>query len=93
MQTHSFPTDTAGLSEAGATEILDLSDGDGQWHARGGPRFQAGLDGLADVGQGLVFGPALGDTAGYGRTLGDDHAGFIPIQAHEEFHHDLQDLF
>ena len=48
--------------------------------------FETPDDGLANVFQGLGFRASLGDAAGNGRTLGNQHAGFVGFQRHEQLH-------
>ncbi len=47
---------------------------------------EPGGDGLLDIVQGLFFVPALGDTAGEGRTLDHEPAVFVLFQGHMKNH-------
>ena len=48
--------------------------------------FETPSDGLANVFQGLGLRASLGDAAGNGRTLGNQHAGLVGFQCHEQLH-------
>ena len=49
-------------------------------------RFETPSDGLADVFQGLRLRASLGDAAGNGRALSNEHAGLVGFQRHEQLH-------
>jgi hypothetical protein len=49
-------------------------------------RFETSSEGLANVFQGLGFRASLGDAAGNGRALGNEHAGLVGFQRHEQLH-------
>ena len=48
--------------------------------------FETPSDGLADVIQRLGLRASLGDAAGNGRALSDEHAGLVGFQRHEQLH-------
>ena len=48
--------------------------------------FETPSDSLADVFQGLGLGASLGDAAGNGRALSNEHAGLVGFQRHEQLH-------
>jgi len=48
--------------------------------------FETPSDGLANVFQGLGLRASLGDAAGNGRALSNEHASLVGFQRHEQLH-------
>lgn len=48
--------------------------------------FETPNDGFADVIQGLGLRASLGDAAGNGRALRNEHAGLVGLQCHKQLH-------
>ena len=48
--------------------------------------FETPRNGFADVIQGLGFRASLGNAARDSRTLGNEHAGLVRFQGHEQLH-------
>lgn len=65
---------------------LDFADLNGRRHSVGRASRQATSDCFADIVESFGLGPSLGDAAGNRRALGDEHAGFIGLQGHEQLH-------
>ncbi len=65
---------------------LDLLRLDGQRQAAFGPDFQAGGDGVADVGEGFNAAISLADTTRNRRAFGDPNPVLIPIKGGDELH-------
>jgi len=58
----------------------------GERHALFSADLQTAVNGLVDVSRSLVFGFALADAAGDGRTFGNPDAIFVTFQGNHEFH-------
>ena len=50
------------------------------------PGFETPGDSLANIFQRLGFRASLGDAAGNRRALGNQHAGLVGFQRHEQLH-------
>ena len=65
---------------------LHLTGFNRERHPSFGSNLQAGLDGISDVGKGLIFRGTLVDAAGYGGTLDHPNAVFVTVDRHNESH-------